>query len=88
MLIIKQIMPQLKNKVRLISLWLIISFLSEKQSWISLVLMYMRTLRWLSSLTNCLEDIIQEELLGALMIFSSFSDDEQEIVQMIDQKGS
>jgi len=46
--------------------------------------MYMRTLRWLSSLTNCLKNTIQKGLLGMPMIFSSFSDNEQETVQIVD----
>jgi len=88
MLIMKQIIPQLKKEMILIFLWLIIFFLSEKHNWESLALMYVITFRWSLLLANCLKKIIHEEWWEALIIDSSFSEDELEIDWIMDYRDS
>jgi len=88
MLIMKQIIPQLKKEMILIFLWLIIFFLSEKHNWESLALMYVITFRWSLLLANCLKKIIYEEWWEALIIDSSFSEDELEIDWIMDYRDS
>ena len=64
----KQIILSLKNKMRFISFWFIMFFLSEKYNWESLTLIYVITLEYLFSLTNCLEKMIHDRWLGVPMI--------------------
>ena len=85
---IKKIMLLLKKGMRLISLWFIISFLSENHSWTIWTLIYVMTLGCLLSLVNCLEKLIYKGWFGAsTMIFSS-SNIKLGIVWIMDQEGS
>ena len=56
----KQIMLLLKNKMRLMSLWFIISFLSENCSWMSQTLMYIKTFEYSLLLIEYLKNIIHK----------------------------
>ena len=80
----KQIMLLLKNKMRLISLCFIISFLSENCSWMSQTLMYIKTFGYSLLLTEYLKNIIHKGWFGVLTIISPSSDVELEIVQIKD----
>ena len=83
MLMMKQIMLLLKEEIRLISLWFIMSFLSKKHNWKSLMLMYIMTLEYSFLLINYLEKVIYEGWLGIPTIFIFSLDNKLGMVQIM-----
>jgi len=70
----------LKKEIRLIFLWFIIFFLRENWSWISWILIYVITLRYLLLFVDCLEKAIYNKWFVVLTMISFFSDIELGIV--------
>ena len=77
------------KKIRLISLYFIRSFLSKKYKWVSLKLIYIRTLEYSSLLLpSCFTYIIHDRWLEVLITSLPSSDVKLKIVLITNQKSS